>query len=355
MKFRDKIIWTFIVAFVLFFATSDYFARQVIFNSFEKIESDAAMSDMGRILYFINDSFTSFDEIVRDYATWDDTYKFIKDHNKAYMKSNLLSQTFDNINVQSIILADENGQVVYSQSYDTAACKVCPLPTAEEQSILQGFNDRGLTADKHGLLLLPSGIMQVDARPILKSDASGPSRGVLIMGRYFDVRELNRLIAITHIFTTAYPLNQPLPDEIKGLLPALEKEHIVLDGRHEKNKIFGYLLVRNIFHQPILVLRAEVPNDLRFQSQIFYSLLSLNRLGAFIFAALIALVILQLIVVVPIAHVNRKLKSVIDKCASIKDKSLPPAVDEMADLEGITKKILNELECQRPPENPSGK
>ena len=67
------------------------------------------------------------DKVVQDWAFWDDTYKFIQDGNQEYITANIQNQTFTQIEVNTIIFANNNGSVVYSKSLD--------LDTAEEETI----------------------------------------------------------------------------------------------------------------------------------------------------------------------------------------------------------------------------
>jgi sensor domain CHASE-containing protein len=347
MHFRNKIILTFVFAFLLFFVSSDYFARRFVFDRLKTIERDSALSDMGRILYFVNDAFNGFDEIVRDYAARDDTYKFMADRNPAYLRSTLIAQTFDNINVDAVVYSDASGRIVYSSGRDKSSGKLFPLSAAEEKLMLDGFAGGQLAGGKHGLVQLPGGVMQVDARPIIKSGAAGPGRGVLMMGRYFNAHELVRLVSITHLLTTAFPLNQPeLPPEISKLLPALRQVPLAIDNSRKEN-ILGYLLMTDVFGKPALVLRAEIPNDLIFQTQIFYSLLTLIRLGAFFLAALAALLILQMVVVRPVSQANKTLKEVLKK-RGLAIARPGQGADELAELAAAARSLLNEAERPRP-------
>lgn len=53
-----------------------------------------------------------------------------------------------------------------------------------------------------GIMLLTDAAMLVAARPILTSEQEGPIRGAVIMGRYLDDQEVQRLQSITHLSMT---------------------------------------------------------------------------------------------------------------------------------------------------------
>jgi sensor domain CHASE-containing protein len=352
MSFRLKLLIGIILTFVFFYFTSDLIAKNLIFGNFDKLEHDYAVSDMGRVLYFISDSFSNYDDIVKDWATWNDTYAFVRDKNKAYRQSNLLTQTFDNLRIHLLLIADEKGRVVYSSFYDDAADTLTPISPADEKRLIAGFACPSPTQGAQGVILLPKGAMLVNARPIIKSDRTGPARGTLIMGRYFDAFRLKRLTSVTHLFVQAYSLNGGLPADIRAILPALNASPIKLENR--KNITVGYLKMNDVFHQPALIFRVELPRTLHFQSQMFSSLLSIVRLGAFFFTALVTLLILQPLVISPINRVNKELKEIMGHCNLMQGANLaqPVGKDELITLQTSVDNMLRELERRYREANP---
>jgi len=348
MRLWVKILLVITICLVAFYHISDLAARSLIYNRFDKLEKDLAISDMGRILYFISDSFSNYDDVVRDWATWDDTYAFVKDRNSKFRQANLLPQTFDNLRIHLLMICDEKCRVVFASGYDAGQDALYPLAAKDVEKIMTGFacnlkENKG----KQGLVMMPKGVMLVNSRPIIKSDRTGPFRGTLFMGRYLDDLRLNRMISLTHLSVKAYSLNQkPLPVDIKNMLPSLAEMPIRLDNR-DQNMMTGYLLMTDVFKNPAIVFRVDNQRTMYFQSQIFSGLLGLNRAVTFFFTGLILLVLLEIVVIRPIDRTNKKLAEIIKKCDIVQEAKAAGG-DEMSKLERLVGSMLKELEKRHP-------
>ncbi len=343
MTFRGKIILAIFLVFLLAYAASDQLAKYFVYRQFDNLATSAALRDTRRALYFLDDTFSLFDEKVHDWATWDDTYRFIKDRNQAYERSTLLGQAFDNININVIVYLNAAGQVVYSRGYDTDVHREYALPSGDEAAILRAYAGP-LSGGKHGLLRCSRGVMLVDARPILKSDGTGPARGTLVMGRYFDNYEMGRLISITHLFANSYFADQPdLPAEIRDRLPDLARRPILLEPIN-RNRLVSYLLVDDLFGRPALVLRLETESEIKAAAEYIYRLLSFVRLISYILAGLVIMLCLELFVVSYVKRANTALKNVVKKCSSLQGAP-NSAIDEVAQLKQTSEFILEKLEC----------
>ncbi|HTY12848.1 MAG TPA: CHASE4 domain-containing protein [Candidatus Omnitrophota bacterium] len=348
MTFKTKIILIIFIVFMVFYGLSDVVARRIVLDRFDGLEKQNSIMDMGRILYFMDDNYSMFDHVVRDWATWDDAYAFIKNNNPGFKTSNLVPQTFDNLKIGMILFSDEKGKIVYSSEFTADPDTLSPIDQVTEKNLIAGFTCPPNKEETHGLILTPRGAMMVVARQILKSDRSGPPRGTLMMGRFLDSSQVDRLVSVTHILATAYPLNaaEP-PPEVKDVLPLLAKTPIIL-RTGSADDMFGYLLMNDIFRKPAIVIKAELPRDLHFQSIVFYDLLTLNRGGMFLLAAITVIILLQYFVVRPIDQVNRQLKQITDKCGIVHKTNIPRG-DELKELQGTVESMISELDRKNSP------
>lgn len=349
MRLWVKILLVIVISLVAFYHISDFVARNLIYSRFDKLEKDLAISDMGRILYFISDSFSNYDDVVRDWATWDDTYAFVKDRNSKFRQANLLPQTFDNLRIHLLLICDEKCKVVFAGGYDADKDALSPLAAKDIERIMAGFacnlkENKG----KQGMVMMPKGVMLINSRPIMRSDRTGPSRGTLFMGRYLDDFRLNRMISITHLAVKAYSLNQQhLPADIIKVLPSLAEVPIRLDNSN-KNIMTGYLLMTDVFKNPAVVFKVDNQRTMYFQSQIFSGLLGLNRAVTFFFTGLILLILLEIVVIRPINRTNKKLTEIIKRCDIVQGAKASSSTDEINKLEQMVGSMLTELEKRHP-------
>ncbi|MGB9613098.1 MAG: CHASE4 domain-containing protein, partial [Candidatus Margulisiibacteriota bacterium] len=227
MSFRLKIIVSLFVVLVFFFFVSDFMTRVVIFNTFKQIEQNFGIGEIGRITYFIQDAFKQFDYTVRDWARWDDTYQFVEKPSQKYIFANLTNESFKNVNVDLMIFLNKEGKVVFSKWYDKTLNKLVDLPQDALNKVVSDFKKRD-TVGLKGLDIINHIPVLVISQPILRTDGSGPSRGTLIMARSFDIDQVKRMTALTHLYADYFVLNNKLPKEIIEILPKLRDKLIDL-------------------------------------------------------------------------------------------------------------------------------
>jgi sensor domain CHASE-containing protein len=65
---------------------------------------------------------------VSDWAIFNDTYNFIKNHSKNYIDANLQDVTFSSLKMNYIIYVDKNGGIVYDKGYALEKLKSMIVP-----------------------------------------------------------------------------------------------------------------------------------------------------------------------------------------------------------------------------------
>jgi signal transduction histidine kinase len=112
----------------------------------------------------------------------------------------------------------------------------------------------------NGILLLPSGPVLVASRPIVHTNYRGPARGALVTVRVLDGAEMGRLSKKAHISLSAFRYDD---DQMPGDVAEARTHLLAPDStyiRETGNKFLdGYVRVDDIYGQPAVVLRADVP------------------------------------------------------------------------------------------------
>ncbi len=86
-------------------------------NTISSSENKSSISDAQRFLTNLDITLNNMGQLVSDWGGWDDTYNFIENNNTAYIESNLLDQTLDNLNLNIIFFFDASDQLVFSKTY----------------------------------------------------------------------------------------------------------------------------------------------------------------------------------------------------------------------------------------------
>ncbi len=207
-----------------------------------------------------------------DWAAWDDAYAFVVDGNPAFVKSNLSGQSLDILRLNLMAFVQPSGRIVWGTMSDAKTRKFIPVSAAIQAYFRPGtpllsFKN---TNDSHqGILMLAGGPMMVSARPILTSNQKGPIHGYFVVGRTLDDVEIQRLQSTMRLGLALKPLqNSDLPADFqraRQVLAASAKQSFVQPI--DENRLGAYSVVNDVFGQPALLVRVDVPRTIYQQGQ----------------------------------------------------------------------------------------
>ncbi|MBN1287098.1 MAG: HAMP domain-containing protein, partial [Anaerolineae bacterium] len=284
-------------------------SQSILVGSFSELETYDTQQNVERALSALSDTLLAMDSTVYDWATWDDTYAFIEDLNPEYIESNVLDSTFTGLQINFLLLANNEGKIVFGQGFDLEEKAAIPVPPALEAyfktSRVLLDHDASLDSRVMGVIPLEDHPLLVASRPILTSEGEGPSHGALIMGRYLNTAELQRLGEITRLSLTLYRFNDPyMPADFVQARAALAEGQSVAVQPLNAQTIAGYALLEDVSDQPILILRVDLPRNIWYQGQnsIAYFLASLVIVGAVF--GVITLMLLERLVLARLARLD---------------------------------------------------
>lgn len=203
MSVKLKTLFISTVSFLLFVTVTMCISYLVFFRFIVNIE------DTG-----VNNSFRTFDSIIDreeqgikrtslDWAHWDDTYNFMFDKNEEYIKSNLVSQSLQQLNLSFIILLDKDNNIFYEIDGDIKAKeRDVLLDKLTNIRYKKYFNPDKIDAST-GTIYAYDNLFIVSEAPITTSDEKAKSNGTLVMGRYVD-KELMKYINETSKASIAF-------------------------------------------------------------------------------------------------------------------------------------------------------
>ena len=190
MSIRFKTLLIVIISGVGLFFINIALSHSIILPKFIEIENDRALMNLDRVSEAFNREKDFLSSKSKDWAYWDDSYKFIIDKNQAYIDSNITDESLDNLLIDFMIFTNEKGKTIYSKVIDSATFKIEDL---QDIFYFQEENELvGLTKTTLGPLLFVS-------QPIMNSLGEGPSRGRLVFGKYFDDNKIIELSKTTKL------------------------------------------------------------------------------------------------------------------------------------------------------------
>lgn len=241
-----------------------------VLGGYDTLEEDSVRENVSRAVGTFADSLESLATTCRDWAYWDDTYGYIADRNQGYVESNLTASTFENLGLDVIIYVDAEGDIVYGSGFDPLEGAMLSLPPDLEERVRTGLPllRPGAGEDEvAGVTLLEEGPLLLSSVPILTSEGKGAARGSLIMGRYLDDTETGKLADISNLNIAIVRFDgDSMPEDYRTFRDMLLAGDAEADVRVlGSDSIAGYSLIDDIYGNPALILRVEMPRAIHRQ------------------------------------------------------------------------------------------
>ena len=326
-------------------------SQTILLGSFGRLEKQLAGQDIERAMGALSNEIAVLDLVAHNWAARDDTYTFVQSPSDEYIRSNLVDEAFVGERINLILFINDDDQVVFGRAYDMHHERQMSAPESlrahltRNAPLLQHDDVKSTVA---GIVLLPEGPLLVASRPILTSAQAGPIRGTLIVGRYLDAVEIERLAEATHLSLALRRYDDAqMPRDFEVA------RSFFIDSGSKGTSIFvqalgiesiaGYGVLENIYGDPCLILRAGTPREIYNQGRIS----ALYFISALVAVSLIfGLMTLLLLEIVILSRLTR-LDADVSRIGMSGDPSTRVSVtgkDELSSLAGTINEMLTALE-----------
>ncbi|MEG4290424.1 PAS domain S-box protein [Microcoleus sp. C2C3] len=310
-------------------------SSSILLGSLIKAEEQEATQVVKGVLSVFGQTADDFNSRFADWSAWDDTYAFVQNRNSEFIASNLVPEGLANARVNIAVFVNTSGKIVYGTGFDSEKLKLTPVPEALKRHIslsdplLQHPHPKSSLA---GILLLPSGPILIASRPIITTKSTGPIRGTLVFGRNLDAAGIAKLSKITRLPLIVHSLNEArLPADFQKAREILSEKKPILVRPLSQESIAGYALIDDIYNQPALLLRVDIPREIYRQGEmsLLYLLVSVALAGIGLVGC--TLLLLEGLVLSPLSGLAKAVNHV----SSSQDLSVRLPVtgeDELSDL-----------------------
>ena len=238
----------------------------VMLPGLERMEANYAYTNLERGVNAIENDAENLQAMVNDWASWDDSYQFIADRNEGYLNSNMVDDTFVTIRLNFIIYFDTDGNIVFGKGFDYQDDQEeieVPPELVEQLRTLQIIGSpETLLTTKSGLMTLPEGPLLVATAPILQSDESGPARGMLLMARYFDQNEVDRISEQISTSISLYPVEDDKGfQDLTGPKTVPDNESSIVAISEDKTAISAITAIDDIAGNPAYTIRVNMDRE----------------------------------------------------------------------------------------------
>lgn len=312
-----------------------------IFKNLEAIENKKVLDSADNAISIFKNDLSCLNVSCDDWASWNDTYNFIKDKNEDYISDNLDKSSLSVLKVSSVIFLDNRGKLIFDRSYDGNYSNEISTPNELKTLISNGGflskhdNAKDILA---GIVITSRGPELVSSSPVRNSQ--GDIDGSLIMTRVLDKEHLNWIDDVVDAKINISMKKLELSD---AYIPFFKLDNYkLLSKLIDNTSAFGYADVKDITSKSELIISSEIPRVIFQQS---YSNFKQVMLIFVFFMAIITFIAVVVLEKTLLGRINklynfiRNIKSIedIDEKVSIKGK------DEIAKLADVTNGMLGEL------------
>ena len=255
MSIKKKLLITFSTTLFVFVLVYSITAEFFIVKGFKELEYENIRQNSALVLRLINLEEENLDRMAYDWASWDQMYMFVDRRNGDFIKSNMTPNILRDLGLCFVVITDRNPRVIYYQSSQNVSYSPDrQIPTGIWKPLKKLVFECLQGAHRYGILHLNGKFYFVALRPILKSDDSGPPRGVLVVGREINSKVIERISEIIgHKIRMSHLQN---PGEYAGKAAALSRI-IFNDSTCEVRTV-----VKDLLGNPSLILEMSLPRKI---------------------------------------------------------------------------------------------
>ena len=253
MSIQKKIILIIFMALSVLFSGLYLGIQHIIISNHLKIEEDFTQNNVLRVKEAYQNLSTQLGIKSSDWANWDDTYKFIQDHNKTYIESNQTDTSLASLNIHFMLFVDNKNKLVASKVISEETGLGIP-PSAEILKLTDPGSKFLQSPDnnfeKEGLIIIDHKPAVIVTRPILTSNKTGPSKGTLIFGFFITHETQNHIKDLVHLKTEFGFLKDDLH---KTEMIEIRPETRIVS----ESEIEGHVTLDNIYGQPEFYIKTK--------------------------------------------------------------------------------------------------
>ncbi|MBX7138030.1 MAG: response regulator [Oligoflexia bacterium] len=341
MTLRQKTALVLLISALLLVLALRLIVTPILSEGFNRIEHQDMLKDLDRASRAIDAEANHLAVKLSDWAYWDDSYRFVKDHNKQFIESNLLYDSVLGLEIDYILFFDQHRSLILGLGLNAQAQRLDPVDSPLAAQIAENLAIDPETPDKvkSGFVLLSKQLMLASSRAILQTERSGPSRGTLIFIRKVDEDFRSTLASQVKLdlkFSPIDPVQQP------ELLTEIQANKTPLIEELDENRLQGTTFIKQIDGAPAMLLSVEKPRQIfREGTKTQNSLLLVTAFASILILA-VTLLLMERIVLRRLI----KLTGQIQKISSVHQQELNVDTggrDEIAFLAREIKRIFQAL------------
>lgn len=242
----------------------------LIDGSFQGLEQKETERSVELVLKTLEADNGQIEVVSRDYARWDDMYRFVTALNSDFVDENFSEAGLAEMGVDIAAIFDASGRLVFSVERQNSSNQYfLPAPPGTRTELERVRDGLLSVSDKVGgirYLWVAGRPFVVSVHLITHSDRSGPTTGALVFARALEADDVERLSATSKLPVSLVPLadataRAKLPADVAAWLANPHKSGDWLPVAESESFMQVYAVVADLSGEPALVAGTRISRD----------------------------------------------------------------------------------------------
>lgn len=232
-----------------------------VIGYFDQLDANMVQSNIQSVRDAITTKLDGLQSNSIDYSIWDDAYLLAGGEYPQYVDENMTESNLDRMGLDLWIVTNNNGEVV-AEKYFNAADQTfiqdseakATIPSSE---LVRSITDQNPVAS--GILPVGDRYMLVASHAVFRTDGTGPSAGVMTVGKYLSNDLLQKYISLANSEFSIHPYSASL---ISQNDLEFNTQNPILTRVDSLQMISGFTILNDIQDQPLVLLQLSAPRDI---------------------------------------------------------------------------------------------
>ncbi len=348
MKLSYKITFGIIAGFSFLLLLFVIVVYTIIYPAFYKLEYYEVGQNIVRVDETLTGEMQHLFNLVSDWSIWNDAYYFAKTKNTEFIESNINLDTMKYSNISFIYVLDVDNNVIVSMHCNSEKTEVIEddvfdtLKFSADNPLLLKDSE----TNKMGLFFNKGKLYIAAVSRIYKSDTSGISPGIMIMGRIIDEHGLNQLLLKTKVPFKIFDKNNAVSK--KNTEWIYEKElsadkNVFMTKSSDFMSIFYD--VSDITGAANIGIEIEYPRRIVKQALQTVSVAIIMIVFSIVLISIITSILIRKIIIRPLSHLSQSMNEIEDK-SDYGQRIGESRKDEIGSLISSFNKLLERISLQ---------
>ncbi|MBN2099105.1 MAG: diguanylate cyclase [Dehalococcoidia bacterium] len=273
MSLRKKAILMICVGFAAALVMTFGISQTILMKRFAALERENTTQNTQRVVSALYKDFSSIDITFNQQAFDSGAFAWVQDGQDIHLEINMDGPSFVVMNTNFIAFVTASGQPLMGMGYDLQTVEPIPLPVGFLEELRRSENPlsappQGDSTCVTGILVLPETALLVQSFPVDVDTIYGHIQGRTVFARFLDDTEVGRLSEQTHLSLALYRWNDSeMPTDFMEAKDGLSDEAPVVTQTLSGDTVAGYGLLGDVYGNPAMIMRADMPRDIYHQGQ----------------------------------------------------------------------------------------